>query len=504
MVNKTALIVSFLGVITLGGVTNKFAYQIKDVGDPAYPAHYFKKPWFLELLMFIGMVMSFPLHWAIQACSKPKVADGSQSEPLLPEEVKDRGWKIRALIFLPAMGDLVGSILSFTGLVYISNSTAQMLGSSIIIMVAVNSYIFLGRRYNSIQYAGMFIVLSSLLIVGYAADMAARDKHPQGQPGASASEQAFGMFLCVLARVVNSIQFVLEEKVMGESGLHPFEVTGTEGVYGLLMTACVIMPILARIPGSDVGGVYENTEDSLLMIQRNGTLDLVLIFYLLGLWGLNALGMMVMKHLGSVFRAVSRNMQALFVWLIDMALFYGLGSTGFGYGPVGEPWNGTASWIQVVGFVFMTVGVFVYAYGNAVQQVKAAQQEELKGIPSPIPVAHSMRELALDLDEGMMPSPLAVIAAEFNEDNAFGEADASRGLRAGLRSASTVYGNSIHPLSSLCKAQYGEYQAEDYRKSDQRSKLLRHPTKCLQFRDEGTFAVTAVVELRSSSPPSQR
>eukprot|EP00439_Symbiodinium_sp_Y106_P052289 s1907_g7.t1 len=194
MVNKTALIVSFLGVITLGGVTNKFAYQIKDselhfvtlfdVGDPAYPAHYFKKPWFLELLMFIGMVMSFPLHWAIQACSKPKVADGSQSEPLLPEEVKDRGWKIRALIFLPAMGDLVGSILSFTGLVYISNSTAQMLGSSIIIMVAVNSYIFLGRRYNSIQYAGMFIVLSSLLIVGYAADMAARDKNPQGQQGA--------------------------------------------------------------------------------------------------------------------------------------------------------------------------------------------------------------------------------------------------------------------------------------------------------------------------------
>ncbi|CAE7561953.1 SLC35F6 [Symbiodinium natans] len=402
MVNKTALIVSFLFVITLGGVTNKFAYQIKDVGNPDYPAHYFKKPWFLELLMFIGMTMSFPLHWAIQACSKPKVADGTQSEPLLPEEVGDRGWKIRALIFLPAMGDLVGSILSFTGLVYISNSTAQMLGSSIIIMVAVNSYIFLGRRYNGIQYAGMGIVLSSLLIVGYAAQMAAHDKK-QGLQEASASQQAFGMFLCVLARVVNSIQFVLEEKVMGESGLHPFEVTGTEGVYGLVMTACVLMPILARIPGNDVGGVYENTEDSLLMIKRNPTLDFVLFFYLLGLWGLNALGMMVMKHLGSVFRAVSRNMQALFVWLIDMALFYGLGSEGFGYGPVGEPWNGTASWIQVVGFIFMTVGVFVYAYGNAVQQVAAAQQEELKGIPSPIPVAHSMRELALDLDPASSP-----------------------------------------------------------------------------------------------------
>lgn len=88
MVNKTALIVSFLAVITLGGVTNKFAYQIKDVGDPAYPPHFFKKPWFLELLMFIGMTLSFPLHWAVQSFSKPKVADGTQSEPLLPEEAR--------------------------------------------------------------------------------------------------------------------------------------------------------------------------------------------------------------------------------------------------------------------------------------------------------------------------------------------------------------------------------------------------------------------------------
>ena len=37
------------------------------------------------------------------------------------------------------------------------------------------------------------------------------------------------------------------------------------------------------------------------------------------------------------------------------------------------------SFSQVIGFIFMTAGVFVYAYGNAVQQVVAAQQEEQKG-----------------------------------------------------------------------------------------------------------------------------
>merc|ERR1712100_660351 len=77
-----------------------------------------------------------------------------------------------------------------------------------------------------------------------------------------------------------------------------------------------------------------------------------------------------MKHLGSVFRCVSRNLQAMFVWLIDLALFYGLGPKGFGYGPLGEPWSGRGSWLQLLGFVIMSTGVFIYAYGNQTQQSK--------------------------------------------------------------------------------------------------------------------------------------
>lgn len=386
MVNKVALVISFLSVITMGGVTNKLSYQIADVGSPGYPAHLFKKPWFLELLMFIGMTCSFPVFWMINACARKTKVDALE-KPLTSEAQPPNIWRIRALIFIPAMGDLLGSILSFTGLVYISNSTAQMLGSSIIVLVALNSYVFLGRRFNWIQYLGMGTVLGSLVIIGFATNIASKDMQKAGNPVKEApwSEQAFGMCLCIAARAVNSIQYILEEKIMGDCTLHPLQVVGTEGVYGLFMTACVIMPILAIIPGHDVGGVFENTGDSIAMVRNNGTLDVVLFMYLLGLWGLNALGMMVMKHLGAVFRAVSRNLQALFVWLIDMILFYQLGPNGFGYGPVGEPWKGRGSWLQVVGFVFMSTGVMTYAYGNAVQQaaVKALPSPNGDLIPSP-------------------------------------------------------------------------------------------------------------------------
>ena len=97
----------------LGGVTNKFAYQIKDVGDPAYPAHFFKKPWFLELLMFIGMTLSFPLHWAAQSFSKPKIADGTASESLLPEEAV-LGWqKVAVESFCLAKWEYAGKRITY-------------------------------------------------------------------------------------------------------------------------------------------------------------------------------------------------------------------------------------------------------------------------------------------------------------------------------------------------------------------------------------------------------
>mmetsp|Transcript_47212 Transcript_47212/g.88322 ORF Transcript_47212/g.88322 Transcript_47212/m.88322 type:complete len:209 (+) Transcript_47212:3-629(+) len=172
--------------------------------------------------------------------------------------------------------------------------------------------------------------------------------------------------------------------MLGDISLDPLQVVGTEGIYGLIMTACVIMPIAAAIPGGDVGQVYENTADSILML-RDSSLDSVLFLYLLGLWGLNALGMMVTKHLGGVFRAVSTNLQSLFVWLIDLGLFYGLG-TGFGF-QIGEAWKGEGSWLQAFGFVVLVAGTLTYAYGNSVQSAAISK------LPSRVP---SLKEALLD------------------------------------------------------------------------------------------------------------
>ena len=158
MVNKCALVASYVVIITMGATMTKIAYQMSVVGKPEVPAHQFRKPFSMESIMFTGMVMSYPVFWILQYCSGPTMAPDN---PLLPQEQKPKGesWKVYAIIFVPAMFDLIASGMSFTGLLYIDNSTGQMLGSTIIIFNGILSCVILGRRYNRVQLSGMAIYI---------------------------------------------------------------------------------------------------------------------------------------------------------------------------------------------------------------------------------------------------------------------------------------------------------------------------------------------------------
>ena len=60
--------------------------------------------------------------------------------------------------------------------------------------------------------------------------------------------------------------------------------------------------------------------------------------------------------MGAVFRTVLETMRTLFVWLVDLALFYG----GFG---LGESWS-IYSLLQAGGFVVLVCGTLVYRKGD--------------------------------------------------------------------------------------------------------------------------------------------
>jgi hypothetical protein len=68
-------------------------------------------------------------------------------------------------------------------------------------------------------------------------------------------------------------------------------------------------------------------------------LQVVLLVDMAALLLYNYCGMMVTGHLGAVFRTVLETTRTLFVWLIDIVLFYSLDGAPRRAAPLGCPWT---------------------------------------------------------------------------------------------------------------------------------------------------------------------
>ena len=68
----------------------------------------------------------------------------------------------------------------------------------------------------------------------------------------------------------------------------------------------------------------------------------------------NVFGLAVAKKLSSVHRCLIDTCRTVIVWAVDVALYYFIAPQ------YGEAWAGTASFVQLAGFVVLIAGTFVY------------------------------------------------------------------------------------------------------------------------------------------------
>ena len=95
------------------------------------------------------------------------------------------------------------------------------------------------------------------------------------------------------------------------------------------------------------------------MIRHSPTIATVLAVDGAALMLYNVAGMRVTGAAGAVFRTVLETSRTLFVWIVDLDLFYG----GVGGGDLGESWT-TWSLMQAAGFAIMVAGTLVYGRGD--------------------------------------------------------------------------------------------------------------------------------------------
>ncbi|CAD7946667.1 unnamed protein product [Amoebophrya sp. A120] len=359
---------------TLNTLTTKWQFSMSAVGEDGLAKH-FQKPWWGNFAMFAAMVGVLGVDKIVNgSSSKGKGgAEPDRETPLLGGQsprtaLQQKKYRDFLAVGVPAVLDLVSSGLNFIGLLYISASVWQMLRGSMIVFSAFLSILFLKRRMYGFNWLGIAVCVLGISCVGAASVLGGDGSDGSNQPadastGTTATAPsdgnnaaALGVAFVMAAQVLQAAQCVAEERLLKNVEMGCFTLVGYEGVWGCLVMLLFVFPLCEVLPGSDVGGVQENTIDTLTMLSNSLGLQTMLAIYLCSCCTYNVARMLVTSSLSAVhFTMIDASRTAL-VWGIDLAITYFAPAQ---YAEFGELWN-DYSWLQAVGFVTLICGQCIY------------------------------------------------------------------------------------------------------------------------------------------------
>ncbi len=342
------------GLLATGCMTtifSKSSFQMRSKGIDN-EIHFFSKPWIQTMIMFLGMMVLLVMF----ICEKVREYVGifRQREGRSAAQIKFWRYIVKSSVILMAPGifDLTATGISSMGLSNpaMSSSVYQMLGGAVMVYSGVLSIIFLKTKLASFQWIGIGLCVVGLIFVGFASTL---HDYLKGDGLGDIYGLLLGIFDVLLAQFLWSCQFVVEEFLLQSLDCSAAQVVGTEGVYGTIWMSLIVLPIMNIIPGSDTGGVWENTLDTFVMFRNNAWLWIPNLGFLIAIMLYNYCGQSVTKRLSCVHRTILEACRSLFVWVVSIALHY------ISMGRFGEPVS-LFSIIQLFGFVILTLGSLIH------------------------------------------------------------------------------------------------------------------------------------------------
>jgi len=263
--------------------------------------------------------------------------------------------------------DMVATILSGYGLIWVDASLYQMLRGAQVIFAAFASMALMGKKYSKRQWTSLGVVVLGLALVGVSGLLKAAHDIPKPDSSSNITsssdeivtpgQQLAGTVMILASAALWGLQSVLEEKYMKKSEKYecePLELVGWEGTFGSLLTGLVVLPAAQYIPGSDCGNVVENSLDTFAVLKASLPLLILVICYSLNLTVFNFLSVTVSKVMSAVHRQLINAARTISVWGVGLYLHYYVRES------LGESWN-NYSFLELGGFSILMMGTYVYA-----------------------------------------------------------------------------------------------------------------------------------------------
>lgn len=302
----------------------------------------FEHPYIQLLTMFIGEHLCIYVY-LFQKRTLVKQYGSVQASPGMQKAIAE-GMKTNInplLLAIPMSCDFLASTLLLIAYINIPASVAQMMGGFVVFIVAIFSIIFLKRVLYRHHWAGLVLIFTGIAMVAATVLLYKKSKSDDGSP-------VLGISLMVASILIQGVQFIVEEKLLGDYYLSPMYAVGWEGITGTIL-CCIVLPILQFIPCTAEicnNGKVENSKVAFEQIGASGKLAIFLILNVFLVGAMNGLGMAVTKYASAANRVTLQQSKTVIVWVFFL-IYKGGGHEKFYV-------------LQLGGFLVLLCGVILY------------------------------------------------------------------------------------------------------------------------------------------------
>jgi len=383
---------------SLNTLSTKWADALESKNKHGVMAH-FHHPYVQCCGMFIGEILcliAFQILYCCYHMGRTNEGEGTDIELSTPSLVRGNQ-NFSVFLFLPpAVFDMIGTSVMYLGLTLTYASSFQMLRGAVIIFTALLSMVFVGRKPKAHEWAGMFLIIAGLSIVG-ATDML----FSTTGGGYTMDKIILGDALIVCAQVMTAAAMVFEEKYVVKNNVAALQVVGWEGIFGFTILSLLCIPFYYIKVGSpistNVDGTIEDAIDAFIQMGNNYLIIIAIVGNSLSIAFFNFSGVSVTKEMSATTRMVLDSVRTIVIWVLAIAL----------------GWQ-KFLWLHLLGFIVLISGMLVYnnlviypllvKCGVCKSQVEPAPEEsdDLKILQAP-PVSTDAENAEATAEGGAVP-----------------------------------------------------------------------------------------------------
>jgi drug/metabolite transporter (DMT)-like permease len=343
LLRRIIILATFFVCGAFSAVLGNVMYTTKAVGLHNVVVE-FRKPWFQNWAMFVGMSVLIFNTPCVCTCKCPEYVVGG----------KVRGWGLVRLVSIPALCDLTASILQNIALLFLVPSVWQMLRGCILLFTALLAIFYRHQKLRPVDWLGVVTTLVGVTIVGVSALLRGDAGADSSIANAPKGMKILAMGLMVIGQALQAFQTVVEEELLHDIDATESEVVAFEGLWGLYFTTFLAMPLADILPESWGIGIYENSIESFKMVAGSGKLIGLVIGFCVVICGLNITGMMVTSFSSAIHRNIYEALRSIAVWALSVIIFYIWPDSGAGESV--DKWSA----LQGAGFLVSILGSFLY------------------------------------------------------------------------------------------------------------------------------------------------